>query len=137
MQLAKNNIQPIFAVTENVEIVYKVNNINFYFLFLYVFLFIYVERIIFIFWSLCFLILFQQLQQMIPNSEVGVLSKNSDNVVRLIQEAYHVCSQFTMGKFCYLSPLMYACFSLKLHFMTNTLFLILKYLIHDRNCPQK
>ncbi|XP_036965015.1 integrin beta-2 [Acanthopagrus latus] len=56
MQLAKNNIQPIFAVTENVEIVYK------------------------------------QLQQMIPNSEVGVLSKNSDNVVRLIQEAYHKLS---------------------------------------------
>ncbi|XP_073330199.1 integrin beta-2 [Pagrus major] len=52
VQLTKNNIQPIFAVTQNVEMVYK------------------------------------QLQQMIPNSEVGVLSKNSDNVVKLIQDAY-------------------------------------------------
>lgn len=91
------------------------------------------------------LFLFQQLQQMIPNSEVGVLSKNSDNVVKLIQDAYHVCCQFTTGKFCCLSPFMYVCVSLKLPFVTNKFFLnglsisnnILKYVIHDRNCPQK
>lgn len=39
MQLEKNNIQPIFAVTETVEKVYKVNKI--YLSFLCLFLFIY------------------------------------------------------------------------------------------------
>uniref|UniRef100_A0A3Q4AUH3 Integrin beta n=1 Tax=Mola mola TaxID=94237 RepID=A0A3Q4AUH3_MOLML len=53
MQLEKNNIQPIFAVTENVESVYK------------------------------------QLSKMIPKSEVGVLQKDSKNVVELIKSAYN------------------------------------------------
>ncbi|XP_071340737.1 integrin beta-2 isoform X2 [Trachinotus anak] len=53
MRLEKNNIQPIFAVTENVVPVYK------------------------------------QLSQMIPKSEVGVLSSDSNNVVQLIQNAYN------------------------------------------------
>ncbi|XP_026150582.1 integrin beta-2 [Mastacembelus armatus] len=53
MQLEKNNIQPIFAVTKNVVEVYK------------------------------------QLSKMIPKSEVGVLSSNSDNVVQLIESAYN------------------------------------------------
>ncbi|KAK5889496.1 hypothetical protein CesoFtcFv8_015496 [Champsocephalus esox] len=52
IQLEKNNIQPIFAVTENVEDVYK------------------------------------QLTELIPKSEVGVLSSNSNNVVQLIKDAY-------------------------------------------------
>ncbi|XP_078795376.1 integrin beta-2-like isoform X3 [Oryzias latipes] len=51
-QLEKNNIQPIFAVTKNVETVYK------------------------------------ELSKLIPKSEVGVLSDDSGNVVKLIQEAY-------------------------------------------------
>lgn len=34
MQLEKNNIQPIFAVTENVEKVYKVINCNLSFLYI-------------------------------------------------------------------------------------------------------
>nr|ALJ30161.1 CD18 transcript 1 [Paralichthys olivaceus]ALJ30162.1 CD18 transcript 2 [Paralichthys olivaceus] len=53
MQLEKNNIQPIFAVTNNMEHVYK------------------------------------QLSQMIPKSEVGVLSSDSNNVVQLIESAYN------------------------------------------------
>ncbi|XP_041663523.1 integrin beta-2 isoform X2 [Cheilinus undulatus] len=53
MQLTKNNIQPIFAVTKEVELVYK------------------------------------QLSQLIPKSEVGVLSADSDNVVQLIEAAYN------------------------------------------------
>ncbi|XP_040003777.1 integrin beta-2 [Xiphias gladius] len=53
MQLEKNNIQPIFAVTKNMETVYK------------------------------------QLSKMIPKSEVGVLSSNSNNVVQLIESAYN------------------------------------------------
>ncbi|XP_060944579.1 integrin beta-2 [Limanda limanda] len=53
MQLEKNNIQPIFAVTKNMEVVYK------------------------------------QLSQMIPKSEVGVLSSDSNNVVQLIESAYN------------------------------------------------
>nr|XP_043875362.1 integrin beta-2 isoform X2 [Solea senegalensis] len=52
-QLEKNNIQPIFAVTKNMEDVYK------------------------------------KLSKMIPKSEVGVLSTNSDNVVNLIVNAYN------------------------------------------------
>ncbi|XP_069581290.1 integrin beta-2 isoform X2 [Brachyistius frenatus] len=50
--LAKNNIQPIFAVTKNVEDVYR------------------------------------ELSNMIPKSEVGVLSADSKNVVQLIDTAY-------------------------------------------------
>ncbi|XP_039674080.1 integrin beta-2 isoform X2 [Perca fluviatilis] len=53
VQLEKNNIQPIFAVTENVSMVFK------------------------------------QLSQMIPKSEVGVLSSDSKNVVELIKNAYN------------------------------------------------
>ncbi|XP_061578994.1 integrin beta-2 [Cololabis saira] len=53
MQLEKNNIQPIFAVTKNVESVYK------------------------------------ELSKMIPKSEVGVLSSDSNNVVQLIENAYN------------------------------------------------
>uniref|UniRef100_A0A8D3DG22 Integrin beta n=1 Tax=Scophthalmus maximus TaxID=52904 RepID=A0A8D3DG22_SCOMX len=53
MQLEKNNIQPIFAVTKNMETVYK------------------------------------QLSKMIPKSEVGVLSHDSNNVVQLIESAYN------------------------------------------------
>uniref|UniRef100_A0AAQ4QRE0 Integrin beta n=1 Tax=Gasterosteus aculeatus aculeatus TaxID=481459 RepID=A0AAQ4QRE0_GASAC len=53
VQLEKNNIQPIFAVTKNVEDVYK------------------------------------ELSQMIPKSEVGVLSTDSKNVVKLIESAYN------------------------------------------------
>ncbi|XP_075886634.1 integrin beta-2 [Nelusetta ayraudi] len=53
MQLEKKNIQPIFAVTEEVVGVYE------------------------------------QLSKMIPKSEVGVLSKDSKNVVQLIQSAYN------------------------------------------------
>ncbi|XP_040056861.2 integrin beta-2 [Gasterosteus aculeatus] len=53
VQLEKNNIQPIFAVTQNVEDVYK------------------------------------ELSQMIPKSEVGVLSTDSKNVVKLIESAYN------------------------------------------------
>uniref|UniRef100_A0AAY4CIT6 Integrin beta n=1 Tax=Denticeps clupeoides TaxID=299321 RepID=A0AAY4CIT6_9TELE len=49
MMLDKSNIQPIFAVTENVK---------------------------------------SELQKMIPKSAVGVLSGNSDNVVKLIKDAY-------------------------------------------------
>uniref|UniRef100_A0AAY4CHJ3 Integrin beta n=1 Tax=Denticeps clupeoides TaxID=299321 RepID=A0AAY4CHJ3_9TELE len=52
MMLDKSNIQPIFAVTENVKSVYT------------------------------------ELQKMIPKSAVGVLSGNSDNVVKLIKDAY-------------------------------------------------
>ncbi|KAM9850927.1 integrin beta-2 [Aulostomus maculatus] len=52
MQLGKNNIQPIFAVTKDVQNVYK------------------------------------QLTDMIPKSEVGVLSSDSRNVVELIESAY-------------------------------------------------
>ncbi|XP_029314649.1 LOW QUALITY PROTEIN: integrin beta-2-like [Cottoperca gobio] len=52
MQLEKNNIQPIFAVTENVANVFK------------------------------------QLSEMIPKSEVGVLTSDSKNVVELIKSAY-------------------------------------------------
>ncbi|XP_034042449.1 integrin beta-2 [Thalassophryne amazonica] len=51
-QLEKNNIQLIFAVTENVQSTY------------------------------------QKLSKMIPKSEVGVLSSDSTNVVRLIDDAY-------------------------------------------------
>uniref|UniRef100_A0A8C9Z108 Integrin beta n=1 Tax=Sander lucioperca TaxID=283035 RepID=A0A8C9Z108_SANLU len=53
VQLEKNHIQPIFAVTKNVELVFK------------------------------------QLSQMIPKSEVGVLSSDSNNVVELIRNAYN------------------------------------------------
>uniref|UniRef100_A0A8C4GUU9 Integrin beta n=1 Tax=Dicentrarchus labrax TaxID=13489 RepID=A0A8C4GUU9_DICLA len=56
MQLEKNNIQPIFAVTENVANVYK------------------------------------ELSEMIPKSEVGVLSSDSKNVVELIKTAYNSLS---------------------------------------------
>ncbi|XP_017276567.1 integrin beta-2 [Kryptolebias marmoratus] len=56
MQLEKNNIQPIFAVTNNVKTVYT------------------------------------ELSKMIPKSEVGVLSENSDNVVGLIENAYNKLS---------------------------------------------
>uniref|UniRef100_A0A8C5I6Q7 Integrin beta n=1 Tax=Gouania willdenowi TaxID=441366 RepID=A0A8C5I6Q7_GOUWI len=52
--LEKNNIQPIFAVTQNVEKVYK------------------------------------ELSEMIPKSEVGILSSDSRNVVQLIENAYNV-----------------------------------------------
>ncbi|KAL4635627.1 integrin beta-2 isoform X2 [Arapaima gigas] len=55
-KLAENNIQPIFAVTKNVEPVY------------------------------------QKLKEIIPKSEVGVLSSNSDNVVNLIENAYNSLS---------------------------------------------
>ncbi|KAE8299798.1 Integrin beta-2 Cell surface adhesion glycoproteins [Larimichthys crocea] len=55
-QLEKNNIQPIFAVTQNVKTV------------------------------------FEQLSKMIPKSEVGVLTNNSDNVVGLIKNAYNKLS---------------------------------------------
>ncbi|XP_024919680.1 integrin beta-2 [Cynoglossus semilaevis] len=51
-QLEKHNIQPIFAVTQNMEPVYK------------------------------------QLTKMIPKSEVGVLSSDSNNVVQLIENGY-------------------------------------------------
>ncbi|XP_042350248.1 integrin beta-2 [Plectropomus leopardus] len=53
MQLEKNNIQPIFAVTQNVSAVY------------------------------------QKLSDMIPKSEVGILSGDSTNVVGLIESAYN------------------------------------------------
>ncbi|XP_041858022.1 integrin beta-2 isoform X2 [Melanotaenia boesemani] len=53
MQLEKNNIQPIFAVTENMKTVYE------------------------------------ELSNMIPKSEVGVLSSDSSNVVELIRGAYN------------------------------------------------
>ncbi|KAK2839370.1 hypothetical protein Q5P01_013110 [Channa striata] len=56
VQLEKNNIQPIFAVTQNVVNVYK------------------------------------QLSKMIPKSEVGVLSSDSNNVVQLIADAYNKLS---------------------------------------------
>ncbi|KAI1884889.1 hypothetical protein AGOR_G00214520 [Albula goreensis] len=51
-KLAENNIQPIFAVTKNVESIY------------------------------------QKLKELIPKSEVGVLSNDSSNVVSLIENAY-------------------------------------------------
>ncbi|KAJ8416683.1 hypothetical protein AAFF_G00325610 [Aldrovandia affinis] len=51
-KLAENNIQPIFAVTDNVEPIYK------------------------------------KLKDIIPKSEVAVLSKNSINIVTLIESAY-------------------------------------------------
>uniref|UniRef100_A0A8D0D1J5 Integrin beta n=1 Tax=Sander lucioperca TaxID=283035 RepID=A0A8D0D1J5_SANLU len=60
VQLEKNHIQPIFAV----NIIYLS--------FLYLILFIY-----------------KQLSQMIPKSEVGVLSSDSNNVVELIRNAYN------------------------------------------------
>ncbi|XP_072301480.1 integrin beta-2 [Eucyclogobius newberryi] len=53
LQLEKQNIQPIFAVTQNVYDIYK------------------------------------DLSKMIPKSEVGILSANSDNVVKLITDAYN------------------------------------------------
>ncbi|XP_061782237.1 integrin beta-2 isoform X2 [Nerophis lumbriciformis] len=53
MQLEENNILPIFAVTKDVENMYK------------------------------------QLSKMIPKSEVGVLSHDSNNVVQLIESAYN------------------------------------------------
>ncbi|KAJ0070541.1 hypothetical protein NL108_015522, partial [Boleophthalmus pectinirostris] len=53
LQLEKQNIQPIFAVTSNVYNIYK------------------------------------ELSKMIPKSEVGILSANSDNVVKLITDAYN------------------------------------------------
>ncbi|XP_022609616.1 integrin beta-2-like isoform X2 [Seriola dumerili] len=53
VQLEKSNIQPIFAVTKNVESVYK------------------------------------KLSKMIPKSEVGVLTSDSNNVVQLIETAYN------------------------------------------------
>ncbi|XP_077472896.1 integrin beta-2 [Stigmatopora argus] len=56
MQLEKHNIQPIFAVTEKMEKMYK------------------------------------QLSKMFPKSEVGVLSKDSKNVVQLIESAYNTLS---------------------------------------------
>ncbi|KAJ8012903.1 hypothetical protein DPEC_G00047710 [Dallia pectoralis] len=52
-QLENNNIQPIFAVTKNMENVYR------------------------------------KLSEMIPKSEVGVLSEDSRNVVELIKAAYN------------------------------------------------
>uniref|UniRef100_A0A4W6G4L3 Integrin beta n=1 Tax=Lates calcarifer TaxID=8187 RepID=A0A4W6G4L3_LATCA len=52
-QFKKHNIQPIFAVTNNMEAVY------------------------------------QQLSNMIPKSEVGVLSSDSGNIVQLIKDAYN------------------------------------------------
>uniref|UniRef100_A0A6Q2XGX7 Integrin beta n=1 Tax=Esox lucius TaxID=8010 RepID=A0A6Q2XGX7_ESOLU len=52
-QLENNNIQPIFAVTKNMEGVYR------------------------------------KLSEMIPKSEVGVLSEDSRNVVELIKAAYN------------------------------------------------
>ncbi|XP_012713602.1 integrin beta-2 [Fundulus heteroclitus] len=56
MQLEKNNIQPIFAVTQNMKNVYD------------------------------------ELSKMIPKSEVGVLSSDSNNVVQLIESAYNKLS---------------------------------------------
>ncbi|KAM9804508.1 integrin beta-2 [Neosynchiropus ocellatus] len=53
MRMEKSNIQPIFAVTRDVEPVYK------------------------------------ELSKMIPKSEVGVLSSDSNNVVQLITNAYN------------------------------------------------
>ncbi|TWW81159.1 integrin beta-2 isoform X2 [Takifugu flavidus] len=55
-QLEKNNIQTIFAVTENVQKIYK------------------------------------QLSAIVPKSEVGVLSNDSNNVVELIKTAYRKLS---------------------------------------------
>ncbi|XP_018552557.1 integrin beta-2 [Lates calcarifer] len=52
-QFKKHNIQPIFAVTKNMEAVY------------------------------------QQLSNMIPKSEVGVLTSDSGNIVQLIKDAYN------------------------------------------------
>lgn len=96
VQLEKNHIQPIFAVTKNVELVFKVNII--YLSFLYLILFIYKAYIIGSVYSdgffLCPCVLSQQLSQMIPKSEVGVLSSDSNNVVELIRNAYNVSCQF-------------------------------------------
>ncbi|XP_007907125.1 integrin beta-1 isoform X2 [Callorhinchus milii] len=55
-KLGDNNIQPIFAVTEEFKGVYKA------------------------------------LHDLIPKSEVGVLSSNSSNVIKLILDAYHALS---------------------------------------------
>ncbi|XP_067863640.1 integrin beta-1-like isoform X2 [Heptranchias perlo] len=55
-KLSDNNIQPIFAVTEEFKGVYKA------------------------------------LHDLIPKSEVGVLSSNSSNVIKLILDAYHALS---------------------------------------------
>ncbi|XP_055521127.1 integrin beta-1-B-like [Leucoraja erinacea] len=55
-KLSENNIQPIFAVTEDFKGVYK------------------------------------ELHNLIPKSEVGVLSSNSSNVIKLILDAYHALS---------------------------------------------
>ncbi|KAM9487418.1 integrin beta-2 [Clarias gariepinus] len=55
-KLEEQNIQPIFAVTEDVSLIYK------------------------------------ELSKLIPKSEVGVLSKDSSNVVNLIVDAYNKLS---------------------------------------------
>lgn len=55
-KLEEQNIQPIFAVTEDVSLIYE------------------------------------ELSKLIPKSEVGIISKNSDNVVNLIVDAYNKLS---------------------------------------------
>ncbi|XP_069770555.1 integrin beta-1-like [Narcine bancroftii] len=55
-KLSENNIQPIFAVTNEFKGIYK------------------------------------ELHNLIPKSEVGVLSANSSNVIKLILDAYHALS---------------------------------------------
>lgn len=78
LQLEKNNIQPIFAVTDNVKEVYTVNISNFDVPFLEI-----MEKDPNCLFS-------QELSKMIPKSEVGVLSADSSNVVGLIVNAYNV-----------------------------------------------
>lgn len=62
--------------------------------------------VFFFFFFLTFQLIFQQLSSMIPKSEVGVLSADSNNVVDLIKTAYSVSSQPPAPSFvitCFLS----------------------------------
>lgn len=80
LQLEKNNIQPIFAVTDNVKEVYTVNICIFHAPFLEM-----IEKD-----PNVDRLFSQALSKMIPKSEVGVLSADSSNVVGLIVNAYNV-----------------------------------------------
>lgn len=66
---------------------------------------------------------------MIPKSEVGVLSKDSKNVVQLIESAYNVSCQFTTVKFgTFFFFYVHYIFKLLNHFVTSKCFLFMWFL---------
>ena len=76
----------------------------------------------------------QQLSQMIPKSEVGVLSSDSNNVVQLIESAYNVSCFIEI--FCEYSSFVYNHISSP-DFVLFGEYNFLKCVIYDSGCPPK